>query len=150
MKVIPGEQLSDVCVCVKWFGRFDIDIESKYQSKNQKKQKLLNSTIAAKTIELKFMGLNRKSIFGGDFLLKLFNLAILKLHNFPAGGADHMIVMAFLRHVVELSLCTKMPFLGQASLTKQLQGPVNGGKSNMRIFLGQKVIHLFSGDMLHF
>ena len=50
---------------------------------------------------------------------------MMKLDNFPAGRTDHMIVMAFMRHVVELSLRTKMPFLGQARFTKQLQRPVN-------------------------
>ena len=101
----------------------------------------------AETIELEAVGLNGEPIAGGDFLLELFDFAVFKLHNLAATGANEVIVMTLVRHVIVLSLRTEVPGLGQSRVAKKVQCPVNGSQSEMRISFGELVIHRFGGDM---
>ena len=101
----------------------------------------------AETIELEAVGLNGEPIAGGDFLLEFFDFAVFKLHNLAATGANEVIVMTLVRHVVVLSLRTEVPGLGESSVAKKVQCPVNGRQSEMRISFGELVIHRFGGDM---
>jgi hypothetical protein len=64
------------------------------------------------------VGLNGKAVFSGHGLLQVFNLAIVKFHNLPASRTNQMVVMAFVRHVVELGLGAEMAFLRQVGVAK--------------------------------
>ncbi len=101
----------------------------------------------AEAIELKTVGLNGKSVAGGDFFLKPFNFAVFKLDDLAAAGANEVIVVALMRDVIVLGLRAEVPGLGESRIAKQIQCPVNGGQSEMWIGFSQLVIHSFGGDM---
>ena len=105
------------------------------------------TTARAQAIELETVGLNGEPIAGGDFLLEFFDFAVFKLNNLAAAGADEMIVMSLMRDVIVLGLRTEVPRLGESCVAKQVQGPVDGGQSEMRISFGELVIHGFGGDV---
>ena len=58
----------------------------------------------AETVEFEAVSLDGKAVSGGDFFLQLLDLAIFKLHDLPATGADEVVVVSFVRHVIVLSL----------------------------------------------
>lgn len=57
------------------------------------------------------MSADGKPVLFGDLFLQGFNLAILEFNNFIARRADEMIVVPFVRHVVELGLTSEMLLL---------------------------------------
>ena len=105
---------------------------------------------AARTeaVELKSVGLDRKSVPGGDFFLELLNFLVLKFHDLLAAGADEVIVVALVRDVVVLRLRAEVPGLCEAGIAEQIERPVDGRESKMRIGLRQLVIHGLRGDVL--
>ena len=58
----------------------------------------------AETVQLEAVGLDRKAVPGGDFLLQFFDLAVLKLDDLTATRANEVIVVAFVRDVIVLGL----------------------------------------------
>jgi hypothetical protein len=100
------------------------------------------------TVELKSVGFDRKSIPGGHFFLESFNFFVFKLHDLLTAGADEVIVMALVRHVVVFRLRTEVPGLCKACIAEQIECPVDGRESQMRIGFGQLVIHGFRSNML--
>ena len=102
---------------------------------------------SAEPVEFEAVSGNGKAVPGSDFLLKLFDLAIFKLHDLAAVGANQMIVMALVGNVVILRLRAEMPGLCQSCFAKKVEGTVDGREPQMRVFLRQLVIHLFSGDV---
>lgn len=98
-------------------------------------------------IQFKFMGLNGKSILFGHFNLQPLDLVILKFNNFPAACTNEMIVVSLMRDIVILGLGSKMAGLGEACFTEQVEGSVDGGQTDMRVFFAQLPIHLFGSDM---
>jgi hypothetical protein len=104
---------------------------------------------AARTeaIELEAVGLNGEAVAGGDFLLQFFDFAVFKFDNFSTTGANKMIVMTFMRDVIVLGLRAKVSRLGESRVTKQVQGPVNGGQPKMWISFSELVIHGLRRDM---
>ncbi len=104
----------------------------------------------AESVELEAVGLDREAVSSCDFLLKALDIAVFEFHDFPAPGADEVIVVAFVRHVVILRLGAKMPGLSETCFAKQVQCAINGRQSQMRIFAGQLVIHLLSRDVFLF
>ena len=102
---------------------------------------------AAEAVEFKAMGGNGEAVPGGDFFLEFFDLAVFKFHDLAAVGANQMVVMAFMGNVVVLRLGAEMAGLCQPGFAKEIERAVDGGESQMRIFFGQLVVHLFGGDV---
>src|SRR4249920_844458 len=105
---------------------------------------------AARTeaVELKTVGLNRKSVPGGHFFLEPLNFLVLKFHDLIAAGADEVIVVALVRDVVVLRLRAEVPGLCEAGIAEQIERPVDCRESKMRIGLSQLVIHGLRGNVL--
>ena len=105
---------------------------------------------AARTeaVQLKSVGVDGKSVSGGDFLLKPLNFFVFKLHDLLAACADEVIVVALVRDVVVLRLRAEVPGLCEAGLAEQIERPVDGREPKMRIGLRQLVIHGLCGNVL--
>ncbi len=101
----------------------------------------------AEAVELKAVGRDGEAVPGGDFLLKLFDLAVFEFHDLAAVGADQMVVVAFVGDVVVLRLRAEMARLRQAGFAKQVERAIDSRKPQMRVFFRQLMVHLFSGDM---
>lgn len=102
----------------------------------------------AEAVKFESVGLDDKPVLGGDLFLQAFDLAIFELYNSATAGADEVVVMAFMGDIVILRLRAEMPGLGNARFAEQVQGAVDGGQSEVRIFLGELVIHGFRRDVL--
>ena len=100
------------------------------------------------TVEFKSVGLDGKSVPGGHFFLESLNFLVFKFHDLLAAGTDEVIVVALVRDVVVFRLRAEMPGLSEAGIAEQIEGPVDGRKSKMRIGLRQLVIHGFRGNVL--
>ena len=105
------------------------------------------TTVGAQPVEFQFMCLDYESILRRHLLLETLDLTILELHDLPAAGADQMIVVPFMRHVIILGLRAEVPGLGQAGLAKEIQCAVDRRQAEMRIFLRELVVHRFGRDM---
>ena len=101
----------------------------------------------AEAVQFKAMGLDCEPVPRGHFLLELFNLAVFKLNDFPATGADEVIMVTFVCHIIVLSLRPEMTGLGQTGITEEVQCPVDGGQSQMRIGFSKLMIHGFGCDV---
>lgn len=93
-------------------------------------------TISAEAVEFEFVSFNGKPIFSSDGFLQVFNLTVVKFHNFSAACANQMVMMAFVRHIVELRLGAEMALLCQAGVTKEFERSVDGREANMWVFFG--------------
>ena len=102
----------------------------------------------AQAVELELMRLDDEAVPGRDLLLQPLDVAVLELHDLPAGGADQMIMMALVRDVIVLRLTTEMSRLRQAGVTEEIQRPVNGRQADVRVFFGQQTVHLLGRDVL--
>ena len=98
-------------------------------------------------VQFEAVGLDREAVARGDFLLKPFDVAIFKLHDFPADGADEVIVVAFMGDVVVLSLCTEVPGLRQTGFAKEIECAIDRGQAQVRIFPSELMVQLFRSDM---
>ena len=105
---------------------------------------------AARTeaVELKSVGFDGKSVFGGHFFLEPLNFFVFKFHDLFTAGADEVIVMALVRHVVVFRLRAEMPSLCEAGIAEQIECPVDGREPQMRIGFRQLVIHGLRGNVL--
>ena len=104
---------------------------------------------AARTeaVQLKSVGVDGKSVPGGDFLLEPLNFFVFKLYDLLAACADEVIVVALVRDVVILRLRAEVPGLCEAGFAEQIERPVDGRKPKMRIGLRQLVIHGLCGNV---
>ena len=102
----------------------------------------------AKAVQFEPVGLDGESVAGGDFLLKLFDLAIFKFDDPAAAGADKVVVVPLVRHIIVLGLGAEMAGLGQSYFTEEIERSVNSGETDMRIFFCELSIHLLCGDVL--
>lgn len=105
------------------------------------------TTAGAKAVKLQAVGLNGKAVARGDFFLETLNVAILKLHDLSAAGANQVIVMALMGDIVILGLCAEVPGLGQAGFAKKVERAVDRCKSEMRILLRKLVVHLLGRNV---
>ncbi len=103
----------------------------------------------AETVELQFVGRNRKAILRGNFLLQAFNVAVFEFDDFAAVRTNEMIMVTFVGNIIVLRLSSKMPGLGKARLAEQVHGAVNRGQPDVVTFLGQQKMHLVRSDVLH-
>lgn len=106
------------------------------------------TTTGAEAIEFEPMGRDRKAVPGRDLLLEALNITVFELHDLSTTGANQMVMVAFMGHIVILGLSTKMSGLGQAGFAEQIERPVDSGESKMRIFARQLMIHFFGRDVL--
>jgi hypothetical protein len=109
-----------------------------------------SSMVAARTesIELKSVGFDGKSVLGGHFFLEPLNFLVFKFHDLLTAGADEVIVVALVRDVVVLRLRAEVPGLREAGIAEQIERPVDGRESKVRVGLRQLMIHGFCGNML--
>jgi len=99
-------------------------------------------------VELKSVGFDGKTISGSHFFLKPLNFFVLKLHDLLADGADKVIMVALVRHVVLLVLRAEVPGLSKAGIAEQIERPVDCREPKVRIGLSQLVIHSLRGNVL--
>ncbi len=104
-------------------------------------------TAGTEAIQFKSVGLDNKTVLGCDLFLQPLDLAILKFHNGSTAGTDEVVVMPLVGDIIVLRLGAEMPGLGNPGLTKQVQGAVDGGQSQVRVFFGELVIHRFCCDV---
>ena len=104
---------------------------------------------AARTeaVELKSVGFDRKSVPGGHFFLEPLDFFVFEFHDLLAAGADEVIVVALVCHVVILRLRAEMPGLCKACVAEQIERPVDSRKPKMRVGFRQLVIHGLSGNV---
>ena len=102
----------------------------------------------AHAVEFQLMGLDGETVSPGHVFLKSFDIFILEFYNLAAGSADEVIVVPLVRHIVVLCLRAEVAGLGQSDFAKEIERPVNGGQSDMRIFFRELPIHLFRSDVL--
>ena len=105
---------------------------------------------AARTeaVELKSVGLDDKSVLGGYFFLKALNVAVFKLYDLSAVGANKVVVVALVGDIVVLGLGAEVAGLCEAGIAEQIERPVDGRESQVRIGLRQLVIHRLRGNVL--
>ena len=104
---------------------------------------------AARTeaVQLESVGFDDKSVLGSHFFLEPLNFFVFKFHNFLAAGADEVIVVTLVRHVVVLRLRAEVPGLCEACIAEQIECPVDGREPQMRVGFRQLVIHGFRSNM---
>ena len=105
------------------------------------------TAVRAEAVELQTVSLNDEAVLGRHFLLQSFDLAVLEFHDFPATGADEVIVVPFVRDVVILRLGAEVAGLGQARFAEEIQGPVDGCQAEVRVLLGQLMVHGLGRDV---
>ena len=108
------------------------------------------TAVSAESVEFEPVGSNRKAVLGRDFLLKSFDIAVVKFHDLATACADEVVVMAFMGHVVILGLCSKVPSLSQPCFTEQVEGPVDGCEPKMMIFTSELMVNYLSRDVYVF
>ncbi len=86
---------------------------------------------AARTepVEFKAVGLNRKAVTGGHLFLKTLDVAVFEFHNLSAAGADEVVVVTFMGHIVVLGLGAEVPGLCQAGFAEEIKRTVNRRQS---------------------
>jgi hypothetical protein len=115
---------------------------------NKKIEEGSMSAAGAHAVEFQFMGLDGEAISAGDLFLKSFDVFICEFHDLAAGGADEVIVVPLVRHVIVLGLCPEVASLGQPNLAKEIECSVNRGQANMWVLFGELPIHLLGSDVL--
>jgi hypothetical protein len=104
----------------------------------------------AESVEFEAVGLDREAVAGCDFFLETLDVTVFELDDLSAPGADKVVVVAFMRHIVILGLGAEMPGLSQAGFAEQVERAVNRGQSQVRIFSRKLVIEVFRGDVFLF
>jgi hypothetical protein len=127
-----------------------IEIDKSSQKEYQKKPQ--GSMTAARTepVEFKTVGLNRKAVTGGHLFLETLDVAVFEFHNLSAAGADEVVVMTFMGHIVVLGLGAEVTGLCQAGFAEEIKRTVNRRQSQMGIFSRKLVVHRFRRDVLLF
>jgi hypothetical protein len=98
-------------------------------------------------VQFETVGLDREAVARGDFLLEPFDIAIFKLHDPAAVGADQVVMVALVRYVVVLGLRPEVPGLRQTGFAKEIERPVDRGQPQVWILARELMVQLFRGDM---
>lgn len=104
----------------------------------------------AESVEFETVGLDGKAVSRGDLFLKAFDVAVFEFNDFPTPGADEMIVVPLVRHIIVLRLSSEVSGLSETCLTKEVERAVNGCQAEVGVFPGQLVVQLFRRDMFLF
>jgi hypothetical protein len=86
---------------------------------------------------------NDKAFGQGHIVLALLYLSIVKLFNFAAVKAHHVVVVLALIELVHRFATFKMVAAQQAGLLKLGQNPVHRGEANVGIVFEQMLEHIF-------
>jgi len=113
----------------------------------QKQQQGSMTAARAEPVELEAVSLDGKAVPRSHFFLKTLNVAVLEFHYFPTACANKMIMMALMRHIVVLGLCTEVPGLGQTRFAEEIERAVNGREAQVWILTRQLVVHRFGRDV---
>jgi hypothetical protein len=109
---------------------------------------LFSGTVGAETEKFKAVIFYDKTMPAGDFVLQLFDLGIFEFDDQTATAADQVVVMLLAEHQFETALpVTEIPFGGNAAFGEQLEGPMDRGIADVRIFTAHLQVELFSGQM---
>ena len=92
---------------------------------------------AARTeaVEFKAVGFDDESVSSGHFLLQTLDFLVFKFHDPLAAGTDEVIVVTLVRDIVVLCLRAEVPGLCETGIAEQIQRPVDGRESKMRVGL---------------
>ena len=101
----------------------------------------------AEAVQFEAVGLDGEAVLDSDFFLQALDLAVFKLHDLAAAGANQVIVVSLVRDIVILGLGAEMAGLSQAGIAKQIEGAVDRRQAKMGIALRQLVVHGFRRDM---
>ena len=98
---------------------------------------------AARTeaVELESVGFDGKSVFCGHFFLEPLNFFVFKFHDLFTAGADEVIVVALVRHIVVFRLRAEVSGLCETRVAEQIERSVDCRQPKVRIGLSQLVIH---------
>ena len=89
-------------------------------------QNSLLPTFRAETIEFEFMRMDKVSMTFGNFILQLFYGLVREFPHLTAAGAEQVVVMFPLGHMLVACLAIPKVYLtGNARFRKQLQSPVH-------------------------
>ena len=102
----------------------------------------------AEAVEFQAVSLDGEPVSVGHFLLQLFDLAIFEFDNLSAPGADQVVVMALVGHVIVLGLRAEVAGLCDTGVTEEVQCAIDGGQSEVGVGLGELMIHRFGCDVL--
>jgi len=87
------------------------------------------TTARTEAVEFETVGLDCEAVEGGHFFLKTLDVAVFEFYNFSAAGADEMVVVTFMGHVVVLGLGAEVSGLCQASFAEEIERTVNRRQS---------------------
>ena len=102
----------------------------------------------AHAIQFELVGLDAEAVSAGHFFLELFDILILEFHNLATRRTNEVVVVPLVGHVVVLRLRPEVAGLGQSDFAKEIQGSVDRGQADVRIFFGELPIHLFRRNVL--
>src|SRR6266702_5774778 len=102
----------------------------------------------ALSIQLQLVHLDEESVAVCHFSLKFFDGLVLELDDVAAAGADQMVVVLPLGHVLIPGLAVaKMDLIGDPRLGEQLQGAIDRGVADARVLGPQLQIELLDAHV---
>src|ERR1019366_4148756 len=103
----------------------------------------------AYAVNLESVARRQVLVLAANFLLNAFDVARKELHRAAAFGADHVVVIAAIVLVLVTSHAViEGYFAGQPAFGQQLQGAIDGGKSDALVMLLDQAIQLVGGEMV--
>lgn len=106
-------------------------------------------TTGAVAVEFHFVIDQTELMGSADGFLECLNAIILKFYYFPALKTDEM-VMVVIGDMLIPHLPPKLPFVGQATLPQELEGPVNGRITDLGIALSKEAKPLLDREVAVF
>jgi len=89
-----------------------------------------------------------EAVLAGGLLLALLYRGVHELDGAAASGADEMVMMLVPEGVLKIGAAASQPDLaGQPALGEELQGPMYGGDSDLRVLLPDHGIELIGAEM---
>jgi hypothetical protein len=107
------------------------------------------SAVLAPAVDLESMPRSFVMVLAPNLVLQAVHFRGKELNRAPAFGANHVVVAAAVVLVlVAGNPVMKRYFTGQSTLCKELEGAIDGGKSNAWIALAYQLVKLFGRKML--
>ncbi len=80
---------------------------------------------STETIQFETVSRDSEAVPGRDFFLETLDVAVFELNDLATSGADQVVVVPFVRHIVVLSLSAEMSGLCQAGLAEKIECTVD-------------------------